>query len=710
MRPTIYKILSMSFLVLSVILTTSCTNKNNSIGKSDKTKHKYNNALVNESSPYLLQHAHNPVNWYPWGDEAIQKAKDEDKLLIISVGYAACHWCHVMEHESFENEEVAAKMNEHFVSIKVDREERPDVDDIYMTACNLISGRGGWPLNAIALADGQPFFAGTYFPQDQWMDILDQIIKMKENEMPKLIESAEKITQGIQEVDVIEKVDGDIAFSKETLLDINTKFMERIDFRNGGRVGSPKFPMPNNYEYLLKYGTKYNDKKALQAVELTLDKMAFGGIYDQLGGGFARYSVDDIWLVPHFEKMLYDNGQLISIYAQGYKYFQKPIYKEVINKSLAFVERELMSEEYGFYSSLDADSEGEEGKFYVWTASEIDSLLDEEAAKHFKTFYDVRESGNWEHTNILNRPYTDKEVADQLSLSIADLKSSIAASEKILFAERSTRVRPPTDDKILTSWNGLMMSGYLAAYDALGDKHYLDIALKNASFIKKNLMESDGRLNRNYKDGTASINAFLDDYALTIKAFSELYETTLDESWLKTAEQLMSYALEHFYEESTGIFNYTSKLDPALIARKVEYMDNVIPASNSIMARNLFKLGTLNYKLDYLDKSKQMLKNYHEQMVSTKSPDFFSNWLQLMFDLTEAPYEVAIVGPDAVKKRNELARNYLSNAILLGGETEGSLPLLANKLQEGDTYIYVCKNKVCKLPTDDVEKALSLMN
>ncbi len=710
MSPFMKHLCSITYLLCFLFLCQACTNKNNNISKQDHVKHKYNNALVNESSPYLLQHAHNPVNWYPWGDEAMQKAKDENKLLIISVGYAACHWCHVMEHESFENEEVAAKMNEHFISIKVDREERPDVDDIYMTACNLISGRGGWPLNAIALADGQPFFAGTYFPQDQWMDILDQIIKMKETEMPKLVESAEKITQGIQEVDIIDKVEEDIAFNKESLEAINTKFMERIDFRNGGRVGSPKFPMPNNYEYLLKYGTKYNDSKSLQAVELTLDKMAFGGIYDQLGGGFARYSVDDIWLVPHFEKMLYDNGQLITIYAQGYKHFKKPVYKEVIDKTLAFVERELMSSDYGFYSSLDADSEGEEGKFYVWSEQEIDSLLDEEAAKHFKKFYDVRKSGNWEHTNILNRPYSDKEVADQLNISIPDLKSSVAASEEVLFKERSKRIRPGTDDKILTSWNGLMLSGYIEAYDALGDKHYLDIALKNAQFIKDNLMQSDGRLDRNFKNNKSSINAFLDDYALIIKAFAELYESTLDESWLSTAEKLMSYAIEHFYEESSGVFNYTSKHDPALIARKVEYMDNEIPASNSIMANNLFKLGTLNYKLDYLAMAKQMLKNYHEQIVSTKSPDFYSNWLQLMFDLTEAPYEVAIVGPDAVAKRDKLAKNYLNNTILLGGETEGTLPLLSNKLQEGDTYIYVCKNKVCKLPTDDVEKALSLMN
>ncbi len=673
--------------------------------------HAYTNSLINESSPYLLQHAHNPVNWYPWGDEALEKAEKEDKLVIISVGYAACHWCHVMEHESFEDPEVAEKMNEHFISVKVDREERPDVDDIYMTACNLITGRGGWPLNAIALPDGRPFFAGTYFPKDQWMDILDQIIKMKETDRAKIEDSANKITQGINEVDIIEKFEGDISYEASDLKTIQTAFKERLDYKNGGRVGSPKFPMPNNYEYLLKYGSKYNDKEALQSVELTLDKMAAGGIYDQLGGGFARYSVDDIWLVPHFEKMLYDNGQLISLYSEGYKFFAKPRYEEVIRETLDFVERELMSEQYAFYSSLDADSEGEEGKFYVWQENEIDSLIsDPRQSEIFKYYFDISANGNWEHTNILNRPRSDKEVADKFGIAIQELRDICNTAMKSLMKERSKRVKPGLDDKVLTAWNALMLRGYVKAFDALKEPHFLEIALKNADFLSKNMMKSDGRLDRNYKDGKSSINGFLDDYALLAQAFISLYETTLEEQWLAKAKKLVEYSLDHFYDSKTGVFNYTSDLDPGLIARKIESMDNVIPASNSVMARNLYALGTLYYDLDMQGKAKQLIANYGNQIKETASPDFFSNWLQLMFDLTEAPYEVAIVGPNANQLRNELAANYLSNAMLLGGTSEGTLPLLKSKLQEGDTYIYVCKNKVCKLPTTDVDKALTLMN
>ncbi len=680
-------------------------------GTMQVSNHKFNNALVNETSPYLLQHAHNPVNWYPWGDEALNKAKEEGKLLIISVGYAACHWCHVMEHESFEDEEVAALMNEHFVSIKVDREERPDIDDVYMTACNLITGRGGWPLNAVALADGRPVFAGTYFPKDQWVDILNQIIKMNQEDKGKLIESADKITKGIQEADLVELNTQDIDFNMEKLAPIQAKFIDRIDFKEGGRTGAPKFPMPNNYEFLMKYGFHYNDKKSLQAVELTLDKMAYGGIYDQIGGGFARYSVDDVWLAPHFEKMLYDNGQLVSLYSQAYKFFKKPLYKSIVDQTLSFIERELMDKSFGFYSSLDADSEGEEGKFYVWSKKEIDSIIgNEQDAALYSAYYNVSESGNWEHTNILHRKKSDKEIADKNKISIGDLKAKIASLNTTVLAARSQRIRPGTDDKILTAWNGLMLRGYLDAYNAFKNPHYLDMALKNANFIAANMMQSNGRLDRNFKEGKSSINGFLDDYAITIQAFNYLYECTLDEAWLEKSKILLEYTLENFYNQDNGIFNYTSKLDPPLIARKNELTDNVIPGSNSLMARNLKFLGTLNYNTEWIGMSKQMLKNVFEQIEATTAPDFYSNWLQLMFDQVKSPYEVAILGKDAMKKRAELASHYTGNAIIIGGTEEGKLPLVKNKLQDGETFIYVCKDKVCKMPTDDVQKALKLMN
>ena len=453
------------------------------------------NNLINESSPYLLQHAYNPVNWYPWGEEALEKARKEDKLLIISVGYAACHWCHVMEHESFEDSTVAKLMNDHFVSIKVDREERPDVDDIYMTAAQLISGRGGWPLNAIALPDGKPVYAGTYYPKNDWMKILNQMVKIKNEDPDKLEKSAQQLTDGINNSDLINVSEKEIEFNNEDL----KSYMERVlllyDKRHGGRSGSPKFPMPNTYEFMMKYYWLTRDSEAKDIIELSLDKMANGGIYDQLGGGFARYSVDASWLVPHFEKMLYDNGQLVSVYAQAYSLFKKDHYKEIVENTIAFIERELMSDDHGFYSSLDADSEGKEGKFYVWSEYEIDSLLlDENTRTAFKKYYDVTSSGNWEFHNILNIVKDKSQLAESMNTTIATLDSWLEQAKSILFKARSKRVRPGLDDKILTSWNALMISGYVDAYNALGKTDYLEKAITNATFLIDNQMQNDGRL------------------------------------------------------------------------------------------------------------------------------------------------------------------------------------------------------------------------
>lgn len=668
------------------------------------------NKLINESSPYLLQHAYNPVDWHPWGEEALEKARKEDKLLIISVGYAACHWCHVMEHESFEDSVVARLMNEHFVSIKVDREERPDVDDIYMTAAQLISGRGGWPLNAIAMPDGRPVYAGTYYPKKDWMNILNQIIKVKNEDPEKLEQTAKQLTDGIKNTGLITVSEKEISFSKQDMESYMQRALVLYDKRHGGRSGSPKFPMPNAYEFMMKYHWLTGNQEARDVTEISLDKMAKGGIYDQLGGGFARYSVDAIWLVPHFEKMLYDNGQLVSIYAQAYKLFKKPLYKEVVENTIAFVERELMSEEFGFYSSLDADSEGKEGKFYIWSEYEIDSLItNEEARTAFKKYYDVSSGGNWEFHNILNVVRDKKQLADSLGASVKALDSWLKEGKAILFDARSKRVRPGLDDKILTSWNALMIAGYLDAYDALQNKEYLDMAIKNASFLIDRQIQKDGRLNRNYKDGKSNINAFLDDYALTAHAFLKLYEATFDIKWIEEAEKLVSYSIEHFYNNENKMFNYTSDLDPALIAKKSEYNDNVIPASNSSMARVLHKLGTLRYNTEYLEMSEQMMKNMIDQILTNDYLSFYSNWMQLLFDISRPPYEVAIVGPEAIRLRNELARNYSANTIYLGSEKEENLDLLKDKYLEGSTMIYVCQNKVCKLPVSESENALGLM-
>jgi len=669
----------------------------------------HTNELIHESSPYLLQHAHNPVNWYPWGEEALAKAKAEDKLIIVSIGYSACHWCHVMEHESFEDSIVASLMNEHFVSIKVDREERPDVDDVYMTACHLVSGRGGWPLNAFALPDGRPAWAGTYFPKEQWMNILNQFKDLKINDPNKLNEQADQITKGIQNVDDIALVSNPSPFTKDMLEGIGSDFMAGLDFKEGGNKRTPKFPMPNNFEFLMKYHAVTGDVKALEGLTMTLDKMAMGGIYDQAGGGFARYSTDAEWLAPHFEKMMYDNGQLVSLYANAYKLTKDPHYKQIVEQTLEWVDREMTHESGGFFSSLDADSEGEEGKFYVWSEEEIDSLFpDEKKNKLFKDYYDVSKNGNWEHTNILRRLKSDQDFINEHNLTIEKLNDLVKDFNGTIMKARESRIRPGLDDKILTSWNALMLKGYVDAYAAFGIKEYKTTALRNADFILTKQLQSDYRLYRNFKDGKSSINGFLDDYAITIDAFVSVYQMTFDEKWLDHASKLTDYAITHFFKESNSMFNFTSDIDPPLVARKSELTDNVIPASNSIMARNLKALGELLFNKEYLAISEQMLNNMTGTIAQLQSPGFYSNWCQLYLDMVYPPYEVAIVGEDADKINMKIQESFSPTTLYLGGQNEGSLKLLESKLQDG-TLIYVCQNKACKFPVDNVEAALELM-
>jgi len=676
--------------------------------QEEAQQHEYTNALVNESSPYLLQHAHNPVNWYPWGEEALEKAQKEDKLLLISVGYAACHWCHVMEHESFEDTTVARIMNENFVAIKVDREERPDVDDIYMTACQMASGRGcGWPLNAFALPDGRPVWAGTYFPKKQWIETMEYFIESYTDEREKMEEYAQQLTEGIQGVGSFKPSEEAAAYTATTMAGVADRFMNNLDFVKGGRKGAPKFPVPNGYEFLMQYHYLSGNEKALEAISATLDNMAMGGIYDHLGGGFARYSTDEDWKVPHFEKMLYDNAQLVSLYSHAFQQTGKPLYEKVVKETLEFIAREMSEENGGFYSSLDADSEGEEGKFYVWEKEAIDSILgDEQTAKIFNDYYEVKQRGNWEEVNILYRKKIAEKISDEYNISTDELNKLINKSRQKLFEARSARVRPGLDDKVLTSWNALMLKGYLDAYQAFGQEAYLQRALKNANFLLENQLQPDGRLNRNYKNGQSSINAFLDDYAFTIEAFLRLYEATFDERWLEQADQLAQYALDHFSDEENALLFYTSKLDPKLIARKKEVEDNVISSSNSAMARSLLHLGTYLYKEDYIQRAKKMLNLIIPQLETTEQPNFYANWCSLYAELAYPLYEVAIVGPDYASKKQEIQSGYHPNALFLGGASEGNMELLKGKLQEGQTYIYVCQNKVCQLPVQDASTAV----
>lgn len=670
------------------------------------------NHLVHETSPYLLQHAYNPVDWHPWNDAALEKAKKEDKLLLISIGYAACHWCHVMEHESFEDTAIARVMNEHFINIKVDREERPDVDNVYMSACQLAAERGcGWPLNAFALPDGRPIWVGTYFPKKEWEKILTYFVDVYQNDRENLEQYASDLAEAIRSSDAVLRRDGDPEFLRPSLDSAVQQMVKSIDPQFGGRIGAPKFPIPNNYEFLLNYHAVREYTPAFEAVERTLDNLSRGGIYDHLGGGFARYAVDEAWRVPHFEKMLYDNGQLVSLFSQTYRFKADERWKYLVYQTLDFIDRELSdTESGGFYASLDADTEGEEGRFYVWTKAEIDTLLGADAAL-LSSAYKVTSAGNWEEgKNILYRTQSLAELAETAGIPLPEYTQRLRDAEWKLFQAREQRVRPALDDKILCSWNALMLKGYVDAYKAFGEDAWLKRAEQNANFIKQELVKKDGRLDRNFKEGKSTINAFLDDYALTIQALLALYEVNFDQQWVELAETLTEYVLGHFEDEASGLFRYTSKLDPPLLTNSLELSDNVIPASNSVMARNLYRLGTLLYRQDLVKRSEDMLHTVWPNIEEQGNPSFFSNWCNLYLEMSYPTYEIAITGPEAMKLAQELHQHFLPNTLVLGGNEEGKMELLKGKIQEDRTLIYVCFNKVCKLPVHQVAEGLEQMN
>jgi uncharacterized protein len=664
---------------------------------------KYTNPLIHESSPYLLQHAHNPVNWNAWNDKALGEAKMHDKLLLISIGYAACHWCHVMEYESFEDEEVARIMNTHFINIKVDREERPDIDQIYMDACQLINGNGGWPLNAIALPDGRPIFAGTYFKKHDWIKLLQYFGDIYPLRKTELEERATQIQQGISSFDAIELNLSEPEFSADDMHKTWQNWKHKIDFSAGGRIGAPKFPMPCNWEYLLRYYRHSGNEDALKAVISTLDNMMMGGIYDQVGGGFARYSVDGIWKVPHFEKMLYDNGQLVSLYSMAYAATGNETYKEVVDETINWLEREMHDKSGGFYAALDADSEGVEGKFYVWEAEELDELLGENAPI-LKKYWSVESYGNWEEGNILWMQQSVDEFCEKESLNKENFSKILVRAKSLLLAARDKRIRPGLDDKILTSWNALMLKGLADAYRYTENEKYLRLALDNAAFIEKNILQEDGRILRNFKNGRATINGFLDDYSFTSEAFIALYQITGNEHWLSLSLKMVKYAITHFFNPDTGMFYYTSGLDRPLAVRKTETSDNVIPSSNSSIAKALFMLS-LYYGMDEFEKmAVQMLHNMKDNVIQHGS--FYSNWAILIDMMVNAPVEVAVSGPDAFNVSKQLQKHFLPRVIFAASDKKSKLPLLLNRYHTDTTMIYVCKNKACNMPVKSVESAL----
>ncbi len=665
---------------------------------------KHTNALIHETSPYLLQHAHNPVNWQPWGDAAFEKAQRENKLVVISIGYSACHWCHVMERESFEDSAVAAMMNDRFVSVKVDREERPDVDQVYMTAVQLMSGSGGWPLNVVTLPDGRPIWGGTYFPKERWLKALQSVYEVHQNEPDKVQEYAQRLHEGIKQSELVELNTAEPDFTVEKVQLIYQNWVPKFDTVEGGPNRTPKFPTPTNYQFLLRYGHLAKNEEALEQVKLTLEKMAYGGIYDQLGGGFARYSTDAFWKVPHFEKMLYDNAQLVSLYSEAYQRFKDPLYREIVEESLEWVAWEMTGPDGEFYSALDADSEGEEGKFYIWTKAEIQQIAGEDF-ELISDFYNVNSKGLWENGHyILLRDEASDQLAEKHELSEEELQQKITRFKEKAFAKRARRIRPGLDDKSLTSWNAMMLNAYLDAYKVFGEENYLKTALKNANWLLENQLQQDGSLWHSYKKGESKIEGLIEDYAFSIQAFLKLFEVTFEERYLQQAARWMEYAKTHFEDSINSLFYYRSLQQEQLIAQSQEVYDNVIPATNSIMAHNLFVLSHYLDREDYREQAHTMLNQVTDKLY--QYGEGFSNWGQLLLHFTYPFYEIAISGDEAPERYTEFQQNYLPNTVWISSTKESELALLENRHVKGKTLIYVCQDKVCQLPVEEVGKAV----
>ncbi|MGM0479317.1 MAG: thioredoxin domain-containing protein [Bacteroidota bacterium] len=660
---------------------------------------KHQNALSEANSPYLQQHAHNPVDWVEWSEAAFQKAEKENKLVLISIGYSACHWCHVMERESFEDESVAELMNRHFVCIKVDREERPDVDQVYMNAVQLMTQQGGWPLNCFALPDGRPIYGGTYFPREQWTTVLEKLWETYEEDRAKVLKYAEKLTEGVQVSELVGKVEMKPDFDVDVIHSLVKKWKQNFDFDNGGNRRAPKFPLPNNYEFLLRYGFQNSDSTVLNHVRLTLEKMAHGGIYDQLIGGFSRYSVDMVWKVPHFEKMLYDNGQLLSLYAQAYQHDKQPLYADVLNQTIDWLVHEMQDEEGGFFSALDADSEGVEGKFYTWTKDELAALLGDDF-DWYADFYNINNVGYWENDQyILMRTQTKADFAKSRGWNLEDFEKRLESANDKLRTARKKRIRPGLDDKKITAWNAMTIKGLALSGLALNNTDYIHLATETAEWLIEHQMKNDGSLWRTRKSGRSSIDAFLEDYAHVIDAFSTLYEITLNERWLAIAKKLLSYTQNHFQDESSRLFYFT-KQNKDLIARKMEINDNVIPASNSVMGNNLFTLGKYYYDEQLITDAQQMLSNIYDQMPQYGAG--YSNWALLALNFSMKFRELAIMGENAVQQRRKLGQHYMPNTVIAGGN-DNQLPFLKDKPTSQETLFYVCENYTCKAPVKTLQ-------
>jgi uncharacterized protein len=680
------------------------------------TQHQHTNRLIHETSPYLLQHAHNPVDWYPWGPEALAKAKAEDKPILLSIGYSACHWCHVMEHESFENEAIAKVMNDHFVNIKVDREERPDLDTIYMNAVQMMGQRGGWPLTAFLTPEGVPFYGGTYFPpvdrygMPGFPRLLLALVDAYQNRRAEIEQSAHSLLTELQRLGEVSASADEL---NQTLLDQAAKqLMRAFDPVHGGFGRAPKFPPSMSMSFLLRQYQRTQDAALLSAVELTLDKMAHGGMYDQLGGGFHRYSVDEKWLVPHFEKMLYDNALLARLYLDTYLVTGNEFYKQVVIETLDYVRREMTDANGGFYSTQDADSEGEEGKFFVWTPEEVKTLLGEEDARLFNRYFDVTEGGNFEGHNILHVDEEVETVAKLMQVTPERLQGALTRGKQILFQAREQRIKPGRDEKMLTAWNGLMLRSFAEAAQVLNRSDYLEVATRNAEFVLSTL-KRDGRLLRTHKDGASKLNAYQEDYAYLIDGLLALYEASFDVRWFAEARALAETMIEQFWDADQGGFFFTSADHESLISRTKDFYDNATPSGNAVAAHVLLRLALFTGEARYREITEQVLRLTQHDLQ--RMPNGFGHMLCALDLYLAEPYEIALIGSweeaETAEMLAAIFQRYLPNkvvALAMPQEVEAVaavIPLLAGRKQvEGRTTAYVCRNFTCAAPVTEAAK------
>ncbi len=679
-----------------------------------KTKH--TNRLFNETSPYLLQHAHNPVDWYPWGEEALQKAKTEDKVILVSIGYSACHWCHVMEKESFEDVETAILMNENFINIKIDREERPDLDHVYMEAVQLINGNGGWPLNVFLTPDEKPFFGGTYYPpvrmynQPAWKDILRAVKDAYTKNRDEIEQQAENLMNhigGNSISNLISKTSEDDFFKTERLNEIGGNILKNADTVWGGFGKAPKFPQTFCIRYLMSRFYYTNEQPLLDQALLSLTKMLQGGIFDQLEGGFSRYSTDDKWLVPHFEKMLYDNALLIEALSEAFQITGNPVFSDTITQTLHFIGQSFTNEDGGFYSAFDADSEGEEGKYYTWSKEEVDHILQEDA-ELFSKIFDLSASGNWEGRNILWLPVSLEEWSQTLSLPLPVLKEKISVMKQKLIAAKQGRVKPGLDDKILPGWNALMVKACCKAYAATGNSQALTMATANLSFLEKNLWIAD-QLYHSYTKGRKKQTAFLDDYASLIAAYIAIQEVSGENKWLEKAKRLTEKVIHDFSDAESSYFYFTPSHQNDIVVRKTELYDGATPSGNSMMAGNLLKLSVLLERTDWKERAIFMVKNLSDAI--RQYPTSFGEWALVWQEIVKGTNEIAIVGKGANDLLPKLLRFYIPNKVLQIATAEGSdYPLLkGKKMDDGKDLIYVCYDYACQKPVASVEEIKYLL-